>query len=68
MHFEEGAVVKLNSGGPKMTVEGYEEGLVVCVWFEGTDRKRELFKEATMSRWVRAEPPRMQPIRRTRFG
>ena len=41
-----------------MTVEGYEDGLVICVWFEEMVRKSSAFKEATISRWVRPQPVR----------
>jgi uncharacterized protein YodC (DUF2158 family) len=52
MIFQEGDVVQLKSGGPKMTVEGYEDGLVVCVWFEEKTRKSSSFKEGTLQTWV----------------
>jgi uncharacterized protein YodC (DUF2158 family) len=31
--FKVGDVVRLNAGGPKMTVEGFDESVVVCIWF-----------------------------------
>ena len=39
--FEFGEVVRLNSGGPKMTVSAHESGkqipgMVLCIWFEPT--------------------------------
>jgi len=56
MAFQEGDLVQLKSGGPRMTVEGYEDGLVVCVWFEGNNRKSNVFKEATLKMWVQPGP------------
>ena len=35
-----GTLVKLKSGGPIMTVDGFVSGQVVCVWFD----KQEEFK------------------------
>jgi uncharacterized protein YodC (DUF2158 family) len=55
MAFQEGEVVQLKSGGPSMTVEGYEDGLVICVWFEKTDRKTSAFKESTLKTYVRPQ-------------
>lgn len=52
MTFQDGDVVQLKSGGPRMTVEGYEDGLVVCVWFEEKNRKSSTFKEATLVKWA----------------
>jgi uncharacterized protein YodC (DUF2158 family) len=52
MKFQEGDVVQLKSGGPRMTVEGYEDGLVMCVWFEEKNRKSSAFKEATIQTWT----------------
>ena len=48
MVFNEGDRVQLKSGGPIMTVEGYEDGYVVCVWFEGKKRESGTFKEGTL--------------------
>lgn len=42
-----------------MTVEGYEDGLVVCVWFEGKDRKSAAFKENTLQVYVAPGPIRV---------
>lgn len=43
---ELGAVVRLKSGGPDMTVDrwaahvtGVHNGRLICVWFEGTERR-----------------------------
>lgn len=53
--FHPGNIVKLKSGGPKMTVEGYEQLValdtavetdnVQCSWFEGNTRFKEFFQE-----------------------
>jgi len=34
-----GDVVRLKSGGPRMTVRQVDDGLVKCAWFDGCDRK-----------------------------
>lgn len=59
MAFEVGNVVQLKSGGPKMTVDGYEDGLVVCVWFENDKRQVESFREATLKLYVAPKPIRV---------
>jgi uncharacterized protein YodC (DUF2158 family) len=50
MVFKVGDVVRLKSGGPKMTVQSVgdfsREGLkvgVLCVWFRGEDRQQSIF-------------------------
>ena len=44
--FEPGNIVKLKSGGPKMTVEKYHKRDVVkCIWFDGFEAKRDFFRE-----------------------
>jgi len=43
-----GALVKLKSGGPTMTVEGYYLGWVRCSWFNGTTKKEADFDLATL--------------------
>jgi uncharacterized protein YodC (DUF2158 family) len=44
-----GTVVRLKSGGPKMTVEGTdEEGELTCVWFVGNKTKRDSFPDAAL--------------------
>jgi uncharacterized protein YodC (DUF2158 family) len=49
MSFEPGDVVIAKSGRPRMTVEGYEDGYVVCFWFDGKTRHSGTFKEATLA-------------------
>ncbi|HEX8012455.1 MAG TPA: DUF2158 domain-containing protein [Casimicrobiaceae bacterium] len=52
--FKPGDIVKLKSGGPKMTVEGPYRGhssneeQVRCIWFEGSERKTDVFAVATL--------------------
>lgn len=45
--YEEGDVVQLKSGGPKMTVtkfvENYYDGEIVCKWFAGNTLKNGCF-------------------------
>ena len=50
--FRAGDVVQLKSGGPAMTVDGYDDaGLVVCSWFGGrAKRRQDRFAEATLQR------------------
>jgi uncharacterized protein YodC (DUF2158 family) len=39
--FKNGDIVKLKSGGPKMTVNGEEvNGYVECMWFTKADERR----------------------------
>jgi uncharacterized protein YodC (DUF2158 family) len=50
--FRAGDVVQLKSGGPPMTVDGYDDaGMVVCSWFGNkTKRRQSRFAEATLQR------------------
>jgi uncharacterized protein YodC (DUF2158 family) len=66
--FKPGDEVQLISGGPKMTVEAYEDGRsndrnVKCVWFDDKKNlRRETFAEVLLKPY---EPPIMQvPILR----
>lgn len=50
--FNNGDVVKLNSGGPKMTVSGYgDDGRVVCVWFEKSKQFNGAFSEEVLKKF-----------------
>lgn len=40
---KKGDVVKLKSGGPKMTVRGTTSGLWICSWFSGEEMKEGMF-------------------------
>jgi len=57
----DGDVVRLKSGGPPMTIEkigkfGYEKEVrAMCVWFDGKQRKAELFVLTSLEK---AEPPK----------
>jgi uncharacterized protein YodC (DUF2158 family) len=42
--FKEGAVVRLKSGGPNMTIDTIGNLVATCVWFDGGERKEGLFK------------------------
>jgi len=43
MNFKIGDVVKLNSGGPYMTIIGIENEFAKCQWFEGVSIKESRF-------------------------
>lgn len=50
--FQPGDVVRLKSHGPLMTVEGYSDGRVICVFFD--ERKTvvtHFFLEACLQLW-----------------
>jgi uncharacterized protein YodC (DUF2158 family) len=48
--FKKGDVVRLKSGGPKMTVWGPDEaaGGLLCQWFDGAKPARETFNEESL--------------------
>ena len=47
--FKVGDVVKLKSGGPKMTVSSIDEdGYIGCTWFIENKREGDSFMEATL--------------------
>jgi uncharacterized protein YodC (DUF2158 family) len=64
--FSKGDVVQLKSGGPKMTVEalvsdkktaavafrmaGFADDDPICVWFVGSELKRECLKSETLTK------------------
>lgn len=55
--FTTGDLVRLKSGGPVMTVDGYapgSSGKLSCVWFEGSEHKRAAFRPEAL---VPAEAP-----------
>ena len=51
MNFEPGDVVKLKSGGEKMTVESVSEGLVDCVWMVDKKLERGSFEPAVLKKY-----------------
>ena len=59
-----GDVVKLKSGGPKMTVESTESNPAgfLCTWFDGADKKSSCFQpdalEPVGKKAKKATPPR----------
>lgn len=46
--FKVGSVVRLKSGGPKMTVKEVSDGRVWCIWFLDGDLKGDSFLPATV--------------------
>lgn len=57
--FEKGNIVKLKSGGPNMTVEGfkwdpfsgeYKTESVQCTWFKNDERVSEYFNENALEK------------------
>lgn len=43
-----GDVVTLKSGGPKMTVSDKEGDDFFCIWFDGDQKKRDVFPKDTI--------------------
>ena len=58
MLFNIGASVRLNSGGPRMTVQQIEDELVTCVWFD-KDLK---LRDAKFRREMLNEPARLDEL------
>lgn len=56
--FEDGTVVQLKSGGPLMTVEGYNRDTdrFICEWFVDGKKYRELFKGTSLEAYVDESP------------
>ena len=49
--FKSGDVVRLKSGGPKMTAGGYSmSSQVICRWFDGTKPMSDTFDEDSLDR------------------
>nr|WP_281722858.1 DUF2158 domain-containing protein [Nitrosomonas nitrosa] len=48
MELKKGDVVRLKSGGPKMTIKFIEGETVACVWFNEKNQKQEAAFEAEM--------------------
>ncbi len=40
MAFKKGDIVKLKSGGPKMTISGFDHNLAICVWFDDNNEHK----------------------------
>lgn len=47
--FPVGTTVRLKSGGPLMTVDGFENGTAFCVWFQGDEISRARFSIPALS-------------------
>lgn len=47
--FPVGTTVRLNSGGPLMTVDGFENGTAFCTWFQGDEISRARFSIPALS-------------------
>ena len=47
--FPVGTTVRLNSGGPLMTVDGFENGTAFCAWFQGDEISRARFSIPALS-------------------
>lgn len=45
MRFKIGDVVIKNTGGNKMTIEGFRDSLIYCVWFVGSNLYRSSFDQ-----------------------
>lgn len=50
--FKVGDVVKLKSGGSRMTVSVIDGTDVTCVWFEGAKTERDTFPAATLTAYT----------------
>lgn len=53
--FKSGDIVRLNSGGPRMTVKEYKFGTVVCQWFTGGKLQEGVFAEASIKLSLKKE-------------
>ncbi|MBC7985190.1 MAG: DUF2158 domain-containing protein [Sphingomonadaceae bacterium] len=51
MEFEPGDVVKIKSGGEKMTVESVDGSLVDCVWFDNKQVMRGTFDSIVLKKY-----------------
>jgi uncharacterized protein YodC (DUF2158 family) len=49
MPFKPGDTVRLNSGGPVMTVTAVEGDWVVCDWFDGSTKREHKFVTAALT-------------------
>ena len=55
--FNVGDVVRLNSGGPIMTVGTIEDGEnMYCIWFDGAKQTGSTFPAATLEKYVKPGP------------
>ncbi len=56
--FKDGDVVQLKSGGPKMTVDSWDEELGVyhCSWFAGDELKNAAFESTSLQKFNPKDP------------
>lgn len=59
--FNEGDIVHVKSGGPLMTIKWAEGTDVICVWFEGKNKKERRFLASTVTH---ARPSKRRPKKR----
>jgi uncharacterized protein YodC (DUF2158 family) len=68
--FQEGDVVQLKSGGPKMTINKIEDWdggrRAWCKWFQGTDSKEDVFPVSSLK--LPDDPPRQGSLRPVKTG
>ena len=59
MEFKVGDVVRLKSGGPKMTVDYFDSDTerALCVWFKDGERKQDHFLPETLEKYERSKGP-----------
>jgi uncharacterized protein YodC (DUF2158 family) len=56
--FKPGDLVQLKSGGPKMTVQTEDRGVVKCQWFAGTKLESGLFSPDSLRAADETETPK----------
>ncbi len=47
-NFELGTVVKLKSGGPKMTITSFGDDEYTCAWFDQNNKRYGVFNECEL--------------------
>lgn len=57
--FKAGDVVRLNSGGPIMTIQEVEGDQVFCVWFDKTKQMHGRFPAVTIKLYTPPRPMRV---------
>jgi uncharacterized protein YodC (DUF2158 family) len=59
--------VRRKSGGPRMVVTGFANGMVECRWYDGYGVKREAFREDELIRGGREAEPLLTRYQRPAF-